>query len=394
MARWFATPGATTPLLTRAHAWITFALVDTMSKRDYYEILGVARDTPDDEIKKAYKKLALKYHPDRNPDDPEAENRFKEASEAYQVLSDPEKRRIYDTFGHEGLSGAGFQGVGGMGIDDILGNSLFGDLFRDFFGFGFGRSSGMGYDRYSSGEWSGPLRGRDVKRRLEISLDEAFSGTTRSVTLQMRETCEECDGTGARPGTSPEPCPTCQGRGQVVHARGAFVLTTTCSSCNGTGQFIKEHCPGCAGRGETVRQKRIEVKIPAGIDDGQIVRVSGQGEPGLRGGPPGDLYCGINVTPHERFHRDGMDLFMQVEVPFIKVALGTTISVDSLDGSFDLEVPAGSQPGEEIVAPGRGMPSVQGRGRGDLHVIVKVTVPRKLSRKQRKILEELERASR
>jgi len=365
-----------------------------MAKRDYYEVLGVTRGVSGEELKKAYKQLALKYHPDRNPGDAEAEERFKEASEAYQVLSDPDKRHIYDTFGHEGLSGSGFQGVGGMGIDDILGNTIFGDLFRDFFGFGFGRSSGMHYDRYSSGEWGGPARGRDIKKRIEITLEQAFTGTTHTLGIQYADTCETCSGSGARPGTSPEPCPSCGGRGQVVHSRGAFVLTTTCTGCNGTGQVIREHCPECGGRGERPRERRIEVKIPAGIDDGQIVRVSGQGEPGMRGGPPGDLYVICMVRSHSTIEREGLDLYVQANVPFVKAALGTSLTVDSLEGPIEVEVPAGSQPGEEIVLEGRGMPRVQSRGRGDLHVVIKVSVPRKLTRKQKKILEELERAGR
>lgn len=365
-----------------------------MAKRDYYDVLGIPRNASEDEIKRAYKKLALRYHPDRNPGDGEAEERFKEASEAFQVLSDPEKRHIYDTFGHEGLSGAGFQGVAGMGIEDILANTIFGDLFRDFFGFGFGRGSGMGYERSSSGDWGGPVRGRDVKRRIEISLEEAYGGTTRTMAVHFHDSCEACDGSGARPGTSPQPCPSCGGRGQVVHSRGAFVLTTTCAACGGNGQIIREACPECDGRGELVREKRIEVRIPAGIDHGQIVRVSGQGEPGLRGGPSGDLYVAIGVARHERIHRNGEDLYVEVDVPFVKAALGTSMSVSGIDEELEVEIPAGSQPGAEIVIREKGMPRVQGRGRGDFHIVVKVTVPRKLSRKQRKILEELERAGR
>lgn len=365
-----------------------------MSKRDYYEILGVSQSSSEEEIKRAYKKLALRYHPDRNPDDQEAEEKFKEASEAFQVLSDPEKRHIYDNFGHDGLSGAGFQGMGRMGIEDILTNTIFGDMFRDFFGFGFGRSSGFGYERYSSGEWSGPLRGRDIKRRIEITLEEAFHGTTRTMGVQFGDACEACNGTGAMEGTSPEPCPACKGRGQVVHSRGAFVLTTTCTGCNGTGQIIRERCPECDGKGERVHERRIEIKIPAGIDDGQIVRVSGQGEPGVRGGPPGDLYAAVAVAPHERIHRVELDLFVQVDVPFTRAALGTTMTVEAIEGPQEVVIPPGSQPGEEILIRGKGMPRVQGRGRGDLHVVLRVSVPRKLTRKQRKILEELERAGR
>lgn len=364
-----------------------------MAKRDYYEVLGISRDASEEDIKRAYKRLALKYHPDRNPGDGEAEERFKEASEAYQVLTDPEKRRVYDAFGHEGLSGSGFQGVGGMNIDDILTSSIFGDLFRDFFGFGFGRSSGFGYDRYSSGEWSGPLRGRDIKRRISITLDEAFRGIKRGITIQYKGVCESCEGAGAAPGTSPETCPTCNGQGQVVHSRGAFVLTTTCSVCNGTGRIIHDRCPDCQGTGETAHEHRIDVKIPAGIDDGQLIRVSGQGEPGLRGGPPGDLYVGVVVEPHETIHREGLDLYIQADITFVKAALGAQVQVQTLEDPLDVDVPAGTQPGDEIVIRSHGMPRVQGRGRGDLHVIMRVTVPRKLTRKQRKILEEFERAS-
>jgi molecular chaperone DnaJ len=365
-----------------------------MARRDYYEVLGVSRDASSDDIKRAYKRLALKYHPDRNPGDAEAEERFKEASEAFQVLSDAEKRRIYDTFGHEGLSGSGFQGVGGMNIDDILGSSIFGDLFRDFFGFGFGRSSGFGRDSGVSGEWSGPLRGRDIKRRVTISLDEAFTGVQLPITVQYGGTCEACEGSGSAPGTSPETCPTCNGQGQVVHSRGAFILTTTCSSCNGTGRIIRDKCPECQGTGETIVENRLEVKIPAGIDHGQIVRVSGQGEPGLRGGPAGDLYVAVAVEPHESIHREGLDLYTQADISFVKAALGTTVEVTTLESPEKVEVPAGSQPGDEVVLRGKGMPRVQGTGRGDLHVVLRVIVPRKLTKKQRRILEEFERASR
>ncbi len=365
-----------------------------MAKRDYYDVLGVARNASIEEIKRAYKKLALKYHPDRNPGNEEAEERFKEASEAFQVLTDGEKRRVYDAFGHDGLAGSGFQGVGGMNIDDIMTSTIFGDLFRDFFGFGFGRSSGFGYERHSSGEWSGPLRGRDIKRKVTIGLEDAFRGTSCKIAIQYHGVCPSCEGSGTAPGTSPEVCPGCNGQGQVVHSRGAFVLTTTCPSCNGTGRIIKEQCSACRGTGESVHENHIEVKIPCGIDNGQIIRVSGQGEPGLRGGPPGDLYVGVTVEPHERIHREGLDLFVQADVDFVRAALGTSIAVESIDGTVGVEVPEGAQPGEEIVIRGEGMPRVQGSGRGDLHVILRVTVPRKLSRKQRKLLEEFEKASR
>ncbi len=360
-----------------------------MPKRDYYEVLGIAREATDAEIKKSYRQLALKYHPDRNPGNVEAEDMFKEATEAFQVLCDAEKRRIYDAYGHEGLAGSGFQGASAWTVEDILSNSIFGDMFRDFFGFGFGRTSGFGWDRHSSGEW-GPIRGRDVKKRIEITLDESFKGTRRSLAFQFRGRCDKCEGSGAKSGTEPEVCPVCTGRGQVVHSRGAFVLTTTCGSCNGTGRIIRIPCTDCGGTGEAMREQRIDVKIPAGIDDGQIVRVSGQGEPGQRGGPSGDLYAVIAIAPDERIHREGPDLYVQMEIPFTKAALGAKFQVESIDGSVSVEIPPGSQPGDEILVEGKGMPRVQDRGRGDLHVILKVAVPRKLTRKQRKILEEFE----
>lgn len=359
-----------------------------MEKKDYYEILGISHDATEEEIKKAYKKLALKYHPDRNPGDRIAEEKFKEASEAYQVLIDPEKRRIYDLYGHEGLSSHGFTGVGG--IEDIFGSSIFSDLFADLFssfGFGFG-----GFGRRRTSEY-GPVRGRDIKKRIEITLEEAFEGTKKSVLLKFSELCHACGGTGAKHGSGLQSCPLCHGKGQVVHSRGSFILTTTCSTCGGTGRIITERCDECEGEGQVYVEKYIDVKIPQGIEDDQIIRVAGKGEPGHRGGPPGDLYITINVKPHPIFKRSGTELFREIEISFPQATLGSKLEVDTLDGKQIVKIPHGTQPGDEIIIRGKGMPALHGRGRGNLHLIARVIVPKKLTRKQRRLLEEFEKES-
>lgn len=358
-----------------------------MQKSDYYEVLGVSRDASENEMKKAYKQLALKYHPDRNPGDTLAEEKFKEASEAYQVLSDPERRRIYDTYGHEGLSGAGFRGIDG--IDEIFGSSYFSDLLNDLFGFSFGFG---GFGRRSSRDY-GVARGRDIQKGINISLEDAFRGIKKSVNLKFSEVCESCKGTGAKDGTAMQTCPTCQGKGQVVHSRGAFILTTTCGTCGGIGRMIVEQCPDCDGEGRVIVERSLEVKVPEGIENEQIIRVPGKGEPGPRGGPPGDIYLVVNVNPHKEFGRNGTELFKDISVTFSEAVLGKKFDLLTLDGKITVKIHPGVQPGEEIVVRGMGMPALHGRGRGNLHLIVKLEVPKKVSKKQKKLMEEFERES-
>jgi molecular chaperone DnaJ len=357
-----------------------------MHRADYYDILGVSREATVEELKKAYKQLALRYHPDRNPGDKIAEEKFKEASEAYQVLLDPEKRRIYDLYGHDGLSGVGFRGIDA--VDDIFGNSFFSDLLGDLFGFSFGFG---GFRSRRSSDY-GVAKGRDIKKSVTITLEEAFSGVKRSITLNFSETCASCQGSGAKDGQALQSCPTCHGKGQVVHSRGAFILTTTCGTCGGMGRIVVEKCSKCRGEGQVMVERSIEVKIPEGIENEQIIRVTGKGESGARGGPPGDLYIIVQVEPHDRFMRQGPELVMEVPVTYPHAVLGKKLDIDTLDGKVTVKIPAGIQPGEEIVVRGRGMPALHGRGRGNLHLVVKLIVPKKLSSQQRKLIEDLARS--
>jgi len=354
-----------------------------MHRADYYEILGVSRDATTEEIKKAYKQLALKYHPDRNPGDREAEEKFKEASEAYQVLVDPEKRRIYDLYGHEGLSGSGFRGIDA--IDEIFGSSFFSDLFDDLFGFGFGFGGFKSRRRRDYGE----VKGRDIKKSIKISLKEAFTGAKKSITINYESICSSCQGSGARNGSAFESCPTCRGKGQVVHSRGAFILTTTCSTCSGTGRIIVEKCPECKGEGQVVSQRSIEIKIPEGIENEQIIRVPGKGESGARGGPPGDLYVVVYVEEDQKFIRQGTELIMELPITYPDAVLGKKVQIESIDGPVTVKIPPGTQPDDEIVINGRGMPSLHGGGRGNLHLVAKLIVPQKISKEERKLIEEL-----
>ncbi len=342
-----------------------------MAKRDYYEILGVSRDASEADIKKAYRRLAVKYHPDRNPDDKEAEERFKEAAEAYGVLSDPEKRRLYDQFGHEGLGG---RAPGFGGIDDIF--SHFGDIFGDLFG-GF----------HSRGTRA--RRGRDVGARVSITLREAASGTEKVVEFVRNAPCESCGGTGAKPGTSPEACPTCGGSGQVVHQQGFFVIQTTCPSCGGQGAVIREKGSDCSGRGFQRVSEKLKVTIPAGIEDGMSIRLRGKGEAVAGGGLPGDLFVEVRVEPDPRFKREGADLLTEVDVGYPQLVLGGRLEVPTLDGTEELEIPAGTELDKVFVLRGQGMPQLQGRGQGDLLVRLRLFVPKKLSSRQKELLREL-----
>jgi len=346
-----------------------------VSRRDYYETLGVSRDAGEQEIKSAYRKLALKYHPDRNPGDKAAEDQFKEAAEAYSVLGDADKRARYDRFGHAGVSGAA-AGAAGFNADIF---ADFSDILGDFLGFGGG----------GGGRRGGPARGADLRYDLEISFEDSFAGTETTIQIPREETCESCHGSGAAPGTSRETCPQCQGRGQIRYQQGFLVVARTCGQCRGTGQIVPKPCPACRGAGRTARDRRVTVKIPAGIADGQRLRLHGEGEHGAAGGPTGDLYVVVHVRPHSFFHREGDDLFAEVPVPFHMMALGGTFPIEGLAGPIDVSVPAGSANGEVVSYRGKGMPNVSGHGRGALHVRLVVDVPRKLTKEQKKLIDQL-----
>jgi molecular chaperone DnaJ len=350
-----------------------------MSKRDYYEVLGVARNAADPEIKSAYRKLALKYHPDRNPGDKQAEEHFKEAAEAYSVLADAQKRAAYDRFGHAGVGAA----AGGAGFDP----TIFAD-FNDIFGnlgdiFGFGDIFGGGRRR------GGPQRGSDLRYDLEISFEEAARGSETSIQIPREETCDTCKGSGAAPGTSPETCPQCKGRGQLRFQQGFLTIARPCHVCHGSGKLITKPCQTCRGTGRTTRDRKITVKIPAGIATGQRLRLYGEGEHGGAGGPTGDLYVVVHVQEHPFFHREGDDLYCEAPVIFPTLALGGEIEIPTLGEPETLSIPAGTQSGARFKLRGKGMPNVSGRGKGDLYVIVRAAIPRKLTKDQKKLVEQL-----
>ena len=351
-----------------------------MSKRDYYEVLGISRTATEQEIKSAYRKLALKYHPDRNPADKTAEERFKEAAEAYSVLADTDKRHLYDRFGHAGLGGAatGFDPNAFTGFEDILGG--LGDIF------GFGDVFGGSRRR------TGPQRGADLRYDLEISFEEAARGTETSIQIPRQETCETCNGSGAAPGSKPTTCPQCHGRGQLRYQQGFFTLARTCGQCRGTGQVITKPCTTCRGAGRVQKERKLTVRIPAGIATDQRLRLSAEGEAGPAGGPPGDLYVVIHVLDHPFFERHGNDLHCEIPLNFPTLALGGEIRIPTLDGEEAFDVPEGTQSGTTFRVRGKGMPDVSGRGRGDLLVTVKVITPKKLSKDQKKLLEQLARS--
>jgi molecular chaperone DnaJ len=351
-----------------------------VSKRDYYEILGVARTATDVQIKSAYRKLALQYHPDRNPGDAAAEERFKEAAEAYAVISDAEKRSLYDRFGHAGVTGTGAGGFDPnafAGFEDIFGN--LGDLF------GFGDMFGGRRRR------GGPQRGADLRYDLEISFEESFTGTETSIQIPREETCETCKGSGAAAGSSPETCDRCKGSGQLRFQQGFLTVARPCSNCRGTGKTISKPCQACRGAGRVGRERKITAKIPAGIATGQRLRMYGEGEHGSAGGPPGDLYVVVHVQDHAIFHREEDDLYCDLAVSFPTMALGGTVQVPTMTGDEEVKVPAGTQPGARFKLRGKGMPNVGGRGHGDLFAIARVPVPKKLTKEQKHLLEELAR---
>ena len=346
-----------------------------MEKRDYYDVLGVPRNASDEDIKKAYRKLAMKHHPDRNPGDQEAEERFKEAAEAYEVLRDQEKRDIYDRYGHEGLAGTGFRGF--SGFDDIF--SSFGDLFEEFFGFGArtGRRTRTG-------------KGNSLRYDEELTLEEAFSGKEEEISFKKWASCESCRGTGMKPGTERKVCTTCGGRGQIFRSQGFFQISTTCPACHGQGRIVVDPCRNCNGKGKIRIDRKIVIKIPPGVDTGSQLRLHGEGEAGENGGPPGDLFVVIHVTEHDFFKREGDHLLCEIPVSFVQAALGNTITIPGLGtkGGHELRIPSGTQPGDILTLPGLGMPSLQKNKRGDLYIRVSVKIPKKLTTLQKELLEK------
>ncbi len=347
-------------------------------KRDYYEVLGVPRDADDKALKKAYRKLALANHPDRNPDDPEAEARFKEASEAYEVLSDPQKRSTYDRFGHQGLKGQGYN-PGFQDMGDIF--SHFGDIFGDLFGGGGGGGR--------RGGRRGPRRGADLEVRLPVDFMEAVHGVQREIEVPTHVHCEPCDGSGAKPGTNPVKCGTCGGVGEVIQQQMFLRIRTTCPDCRGRGSKVETPCEECRGVGKVRKVNKWTVSIPAGVDTGMQIRDRGKGETGEPGAPPGDLYVTIQVKPHEFFRRDGLDVYCQVPMSFPQACLGAEITVPTVDGEDTLRIPRGTPSGKVFTLNGKGINSVNGRGKGDQHVQVIVEVPKSLNAEEEDLIRKL-----
>ena len=352
-----------------------------MADTDYYEVLGVDRQADDKALKSAYRKLAMQFHPDRNPGDKTAEAKFKEINEAYDVLKDPQKRAAYDRYGKAAFNGNGGFG-GGFGGAEGFGGSSFADIFENIF------DEFMGGGRRSQGR-SGAVRGSDLRYNLEITLEDAYRGRTETITVPTTVTCEACNGSGAEPGTEPEVCPTCSGIGKVRATQGFFMVERTCPTCRGTGRIIARPCRACSGLGRVEKEKTLQVKIPAGVDEGTRIRLAGEGEAGLRGGPPGDLYIFVSLKPHRIFERDGTTLFCEVPVSITTVALGGEIEVPTLDGSrAKVKIPAGTQTGKQFRLRGKGMPALNGTGTGDLVLQVTVETPVNLTKRQRELLEE------
>jgi molecular chaperone DnaJ len=351
------------------------------SKKDYYEVLGVNKDASEEEIKKAYRKLAMKYHPDRNPDNPKAEEQFKEAKEAYEMLSDSQKRAAYDQYGHAGVDpsmGGGAGGFGGAGFADA-----FGDIFGDIFGGG------------ARGQRSNVYRGADLRYNMEISLEDAAKGTETKIRIPVQAKCEPCNGTGAKSGKTPVTCTTCGGHGQVRMQQGFFSVQQTCPKCHGAGQMIKDEdkCPSCNGAGRTKQNKTLSVKIPAGVDEGDRIRLSGEGEAGVNGGPTGDLYVVVHLKPHQIFQRDGGNLHCEMPISFTTAALGGEIEVPTLDGSAKMKIPAETQTGGVFRLRGKGIKPLRSSEHGDLMVHVVVETPVKLTTRQKELLREFEEST-
>jgi len=354
-------------------------------KADFYETLGVSRGADEKELKAAFRKLAMKYHPDRNPGDDTCEVKFKEINMAYEVLKDPQKRAAYDRFGHAAFEG-GMNGGGGFGAHGFAAGG-FADIFEDI----FGEMMGGGRQRRSA---SGRERGADLRYNMEIALEEAYSGKTAQIRVPASIQCSECSGSGARPGTSPVTCTMCSGSGRVRAAQGFFSVERTCPTCQGRGQTIKDPCPKCAGQGRVTEDRSLSVNIPAGIEDGTRIRLAGEGEAGLRGGPAGDLYIFLSVKPHEFFQRDGADLYCKVPISMTTAALGGAFEVATLDGTQTrVKVPEGTEHGRQFRLKGKGMPVLRQPQLGDLYIQVAVETPQNLSKRQRELLEEFEKLS-
>ena len=360
------------------------------AKRDYYEVLGVSKDADDATIKKAYRQLAKKYHPDMNPGDKEAEIKFKEASEAYAVLSDADKRRQYDQFGHAAFDGGAGGGAGGFGGGFNFNGADFSDIFGDIFGDMFGGSR-------RGGASNGPMKGANIRKSIRITFEEAVFGCEKELDLVLKDPCEDCHGTGAKPGTSPETCPKCGGKGQVVYTSQSFFGTVqnvqTCPNCGGSGKIVKEKCPKCAGTGYTSSRKKISVSIPAGIDNGQSVRIREKGEPGVNGGPRGDLLVEVQVTRHPIFQRQDMNIFSTAPLTYAQAALGGTVRINTVDGEVEYEVKPGTQTDTRIRLKGKGVPSLRNSNvRGDHYVTLVVQTPTKLNEKAKEALRAFDEA--
>lgn len=347
-----------------------------MAKRDYYEVLDVNRDASDADIKKAYRRLAMKFHPDRNPDNPKAEEQFKEAKEAYEVLSEPEKRAAYDQYGHAGVDQSAGMGGGGAGFGGFA--DAFGDIFGDIFGGGGNRSRSNVY------------RGADLRYNLEISLEEAARGAETRIRIPTMDECDTCHGSGAKPGTEPVSCPTCNGHGQVRMTQGFFSIAQTCPKCHGNGKVVQDPCGSCSGQGRIKRQKTLSVKIPAGVDEGDRIRLSGEGEAGVNSGPNGDLYVVIHLRAHDVFQRDGNNLHCEMPISFTKAALGGEIEIPTLDGYAKIKIPSETQSGKVFRLRGKGIKGVRSSATGDLHCHVVVETPVNLTARQKELLAELE----
>lgn len=354
------------------------------SKRDYYEVLGVEKNAPDADIKKAYRKLAKQYHPDVNPEDKTAEAKFKEVNEAYEILSDPQKRGQYDRFGHAGVDPNAFAGGGGQGFGDFDFGGI-GDIFESFFG-------GAGFGRSSSRTRNGPQKGADLKYSIEIAFEEAAFGVEKEMAIHRLETCATCGGTGAKPGTSPSTCQHCGGTGQVQYKQstpfGQFVNIKNCDVCHGEGKVIANPCGTCNGKGKVRKSVKIKLNIPAGIDDGQTISLRGEGEPGSKGGPAGDLFVTVKIRQHALFKRQGNDIICEMPITFVQAALGSELEVPTLDGKVRYTIPEGTQTGSVFRLKNKGIPFLRGGGRGDLYIKVDIDVPKKLNDRQKAILKE------